>query len=153
MKATTSHNTKKKQKGVAIVEFAFIAIVFFGILIAIMEMGRVLFTWNAATEATRWGARLAVVCDKNDGDIIAKMQQIMPSLQSTNVTIDYYNPPNTVNSCDKSNCKSVTVSINNYAITPIFPFWDVGTITLPPFQTSLPRESMDSASETNPVCT
>lgn len=152
MKRNTSHSPRAKQKGVAIVEFAIIAVVFFGILIAIMEMGRVLFTWNAATEATRWGARLAVVCDIGDADIISKMQLIMPNLQAGDVAIDYYNPPSPVNSCTRSNCKSVTVSINNYAITPIFPFWDIGTITLPPFQTSLPRESMDSAGGTNPVC-
>ena len=53
----------------AAVEFALVAALFFTLLIGIMEMGRVLFYWNSAAEATRLGARLAVVCDLNDTTI------------------------------------------------------------------------------------
>jgi len=55
---------RKSQRGAAAVEFALVAIVFFMLLIGIVEMGRVLFTWNAAAEATRYGARVAVVCPR-----------------------------------------------------------------------------------------
>ena len=53
-----------RSTGTTMVEFAFVAVVFFMLLLGIMDFGRMLFIWNAAAEATRWGARLAVVCDK-----------------------------------------------------------------------------------------
>ena len=62
-----------RQRGVAAVEFALIASIFFMLLIGIMEMGRILFYWNTATEATRLGARLAVVCDIGDNAIKSRM--------------------------------------------------------------------------------
>ncbi len=43
----------RRQKGVAALEFALIASVFFTLLIGVMEMGRVLFYFNTAAEATR----------------------------------------------------------------------------------------------------
>ena len=36
---------------------------FLHVLLGIIDFGRMLFTWNAANEATRAGARYAVVCD------------------------------------------------------------------------------------------
>ena len=52
-----------KQRGVAAVEFALIASIFFTLVFGVMEMGRMLFYMNTAAEATRLGARVAVVCD------------------------------------------------------------------------------------------
>lgn len=143
-----------RQKGVAAVEFALIAIVFFTLLLGIIEFGRVLFTWNSVTEATRWGARLAVVCDKDDVTIKERMRLIAGTLVDSNIDIRYFNPPFAVNTCDKSNCKSVEVSVTGATIRPMIPFLGM-TLTIPPFTTSLPRESMESvnsAGEINPVC-
>ena len=53
---------KHYQKGTETVEFAIIGLLFFAILFAIIEFGRALFVWNALTEATRRGARMAVIC-------------------------------------------------------------------------------------------
>lgn len=153
-KRVLSHGPRK-EGGAALVEFALIAMLFFSLLLGIMEFGRLLFTWNSAAEATRWGARLAVVCDLSDGTIKDRMRQIMPQLLDGNIVITYDNPPNAPNTCDKSNCKSVTVGITNFSITTIIPIMNV-TVPIPPFSTSLPRESMESvngAGETNPVCT
>ena len=143
-----------RQKGVAAVEFALIAIVFFTLLLGIIEFGRVLFTWNSVAEATRWGARLAVVCDKDDATIKERMRLIAGTLTDSNIDIRYLNPPSAVNTCDKTNCKSVEVSVSGASITPMIPFLGM-TLTIPPFTTSLPRESMESmnsAGEINPVC-
>jgi hypothetical protein len=52
-----------RQRGLAAVEFALIAGMFFTLLIGIMEFSRVLFYWNTAAEVTRLAARSAVVCD------------------------------------------------------------------------------------------
>lgn len=145
-----------RQKGAVAVEFALIATVFFALLLGIIEFGRVLFTWNSVAEATRWGARLAVVCDKDAPVIKKRMRQIAGQLTDDNhIVISYLNPPYAVNSCDKTNCKSVEVSITGETITPMIPLPGITTLTIPPFMTSLPKESMEStnsAGESNPVC-
>lgn len=138
-----------RQKGAAAVEFALIAIVFFTLLLGIIEFGRALFTWNSVAEATRWGARLAVVCDKDDATIKDRMRLIAGQLTGSNIEIKYL-----PGGCDKSNCKSVEVGVKGATITPMIPFLGM-TLTIPPFTTSLPRESMEStntAGEINPVC-
>jgi hypothetical protein len=57
---------KHKQKGAEVVEFAVVALLFFAVLFAIIEFGRALFVWNALTEATRRGARMAAICPVGD---------------------------------------------------------------------------------------
>ncbi|HEV8263095.1 MAG TPA: TadE/TadG family type IV pilus assembly protein [Burkholderiales bacterium] len=44
-------------------EFALLAIVFFMVLLGIMEFGRLMYVWNTAQEVTRHAAREAVVRD------------------------------------------------------------------------------------------
>lgn len=151
--------SRKRQRGMAAVEFALVAIVFFMLLIGIVEMGRVLFTWNAAAEATRYGARVAVVCPKDDPAILGRMQKIMPVLAAENVVVSYL-----PNGCSVANCQQVSVRVQGVSVSPLIPrppqkelsyvktpwVWSV-----PPFTTTLPRESMlDSINgRTNPVCT
>jgi Flp pilus assembly protein TadG len=132
------------QRGVAAVEFALIASVLFMVLIGIMEMSRVLFYWNTATEATRLGARLAVVCDQNDSAIKSKMQAMLGVLKAGNITVDYL-----PSGCGVDTCRSVTVGISGLTVSTVIPFVPL-SITMPPFRTTLPRESMNSA---NPDCT
>lgn len=135
----------RSQKGAAAVEFSLIAMVFFILLIGVLEMGRVLFTWNAAAEATRYGARVAAVCNMNDGAILDRMQDIMPNLEAGNVSVSYL-----PSGCNKSNCQQVRVSISNFQVTTHIPVVSA-VLAVPPFTTSLPRESLDSTN--NPVCT
>ena len=139
-----------RQRGVAAVEFALISSIFFMLLIGIMEMGRILFYWNTATEATRLGARLAVVCNIDDGAIKSRMMTLFPMLSSANISIDYQ-PAN----CTAASCEQVTVRIvSAHAIIPTYiPFVPL-SLTLPGFATTLSRESMSSSSDgvANPVC-
>lgn len=51
------------QRGAAIVEFAIVALIFFTLVLGIMEFGRLLFIWNTVQEVTRRAAREAVVRD------------------------------------------------------------------------------------------
>jgi Flp pilus assembly protein TadG len=51
------------QRGAATVEFAILAIVFFMVLLGIMEFGRLMYVWNTTQEVTRRAAREAVVRD------------------------------------------------------------------------------------------
>ena len=50
---------RRGERGTSLAEFAIVALVFFIILIGIVEFGRLLYTHNALTDATRRGARFA----------------------------------------------------------------------------------------------
>jgi Flp pilus assembly protein TadG len=139
----------RRQQGVAAVEFALVCTVFFTLLLGVIEMGRLLWTWNAATEATRLGARLAVVCDLNEPHIKTQMIGRLPSLTTSNIVIDYLNPPAADNTCTVSTCKAVRVSLTGYEYDAIIPFMPL-TLDLPAFTTTLPREHMQSSG--NAVC-
>ena len=56
---------KHQQQGAETVEFALIVLFVFALIFAVVEFGRALFVWNALTEVTRRGARIAVVCPIN----------------------------------------------------------------------------------------
>lgn len=135
-----------KQRGVAAVEFALIATMLFTLLIGIMEFSRVLYYWNTATEATRLGARLAIVCDQDATAVKTKMQTMLGILNSSNVSVEYIDKDG--NSCDPDSCRSVTVSISGLTVSTLIPLIPLN-IEMPPFSTTLPRESLDS---TNPDC-
>ena len=142
-----------RQRGVAAVEFGLVCLVFLTLLIGIMEMGRLLFYWNTAAEATRWGARLAVVCDLNDSIIKEKMQAMLPLLRSTDISVSYSPSTCAVDAATaRASCESVTVEISPTVVINTFIPMLTASLTLPPFVTTLPRESMDSAIEVNPVC-
>lgn len=51
----------RTQRGAAAVEFALICLLFFSILFAILEFGRMMYVYNTMQEVTRSGARAAVV--------------------------------------------------------------------------------------------
>lgn len=134
---------RARQKGAAAVEFALISIIFFALLIGVMEFGRVLFTWNSAVEATRRGARIAVVTLPTDpGTIKAEMRQILPDLQDNQIEILY---DHNSAQCPANTCGYVTVSVGRptpYTITPFLLPIGAVTIEIPPFSTTLTRESL-----------
>lgn len=135
---------RARQSGAAAVEFALVSTLFFMILFGAIEMGRLLWTWNAAAEATRLGARMAVVCNVNEANIVTRMRERLPALQASNVSLEYV-----PNGCSDANCQYVRVSLAGYTHQAIIPFAPL-SIDIPPFQTTLPREFMQSAG--NPVC-
>lgn len=60
------HKTPKRQQGAAAVEFALVALIFFTLLLGIMEFGRFLYLYNTVQEVTRRAAREATVsCTDN----------------------------------------------------------------------------------------
>lgn len=142
----------RKQRGTAIVEFALVALIFFTLLMGIMEFGRWLFTLNAANEATRLGARLGVVCSMSDkANIQTRMHQMVGGIPVDKMIIDY-----APSGCNESNCKTVTAWVGtlNHSLpatfSPLIPFLG-GSYPIPEFITSLPRELMSSAAG-NPAC-
>ncbi|MDT4879376.1 hypothetical protein FQZ97_1150470 [compost metagenome] len=123
-------------------------------LIGIVEFSRVLFYWNTAGEATRLGARVAAVCDYKANGIYSQMKQLLPILSTDNIQVTY--EPSFPTKCDpdaataRSTCESVTVRIVGLKVDTVIPIVPV-SVTMPPFTTTLPRESMNSATG-GPVC-
>lgn len=131
--------------------------IFFTLLIGVMEFGRWLFTLNAAGEATRLGARLAVVCSKSDADKIKdKMQTYVSTLTRSQITIEYQDGNGSPSATcvtdwtsETNRCEFVMVQLNGAQFTTMIPFL-AGSFPIPPFTTTLPRELMKS--QDNPVC-
>ena len=134
------------QRGAAAVEFALVATAFFTLLFGCIEVGRVLWLWNAASEATRLGARLAVVCDIGDADIATRMKNSLGLADTSLIapTITY-----TPASCDRDTCRTVTVTLDAKTVKTAIPFVDFSPV-LPSFSTTLSRESLSSTD--NAVC-
>ncbi len=89
-----------RQQGVAAVEFALVAIVFFTLLLGIIEFGRLLYMWNTVQEVTRRAAREAVVSPFSDKATIqhdaifgASSLAAAPEITSARVVIKYLNTP------------------------------------------------------------
>lgn len=142
---------KNKQSGATIIEFALSFIVFLMFVLAITDFGRMLFTWNAASEAARMGARYAVVCDNtgNDAAVLARMQALLPQI----ATIDMQWEPA---GCSSATCEGVTVSITNLDYQWISPIAGLATalapIQMPGFSTYLPREIMRQDPNSEAIC-
>lgn len=142
---------RQTQRGVAAVEFALVAMILFSLLLGIMEFGRLMFTWNSAVEATRRGARLAVVCDMNAANIKTSMQKFLPITNVNDIVVSY--EPSGCSGA--ANCQSVTVSIspNAPAFHYVFPFINESW-RIPAFSTTLTRESLatGTGADANPDC-
>lgn len=148
---------RRAQRGTTMIELAIVATIFFTLMLSIADWGRMLYVWNAADEATRLGARISIVCDKaSPAQVKTKMEALVPQLQDSNITINWYDPEGTINnSCDATSCKGVEVAITGFQVQPISPLMGIVMPNVPSFKYYLPRESMQSSSaagDPNPVC-
>ncbi len=140
---------RRREQGAAVVEFALVAAFggLFILLLGVFELGRALYLMSSANEATTLGARVAIVCGKDDSRIIQRMRQVMPTLADSDVQISY--APGGCSATSDSGgtpCVSATVAIvSGLKIKTVIPFLPAD-IPLPAFSTTLTREAMDSAS-------
>lgn len=139
-----------QQAGATIIEFALVLILFFTFLLGIMDFARMMFTWNAATEATRAGARYAVVCDNafNDAAVLARMQALLPQITEISTTW-------TPEGCNATNCLGVTVAVENMNyrwISPILGAAAFADMPMPRFSTFLTREVMRADPNSAAIC-
>jgi Flp pilus assembly protein TadG len=148
-----TRHRQHRQEGVVAIEFALVAPLLCLLLFGVVEMGRLLWTWNAAVEATRLGARLAVVCDVDrslGAPIKSRMRAELPILADANITIEYMNPVDTVDpACTNDDCKAARVRLSGLTYDTIIPFLPL-SLTLPAFSTTLRKEYMSSTG--NQVC-
>jgi len=140
----------RRQIGATTVEFALALLLFFTFLLGIMDFARMLFTWSAAQEATRAGARYAAVCDDTaqQAQVLARMQALLPQINTIGVA---WSPAG----CTASTCEGVTVTITglNYQwISPIAGLAAHAPISMPTFSTFLPREVMRQDPNSAAIC-
>lgn len=141
---------RKRQRGMHVTEMAFVGLLISVLMLASIEFARALFTWNAAVDATRRGARVAAVCQMNNpaiktvavyGTNNATGRALVPGLTTSNITVTYLDG-NGNSTATFTNVKYVRVGITGYQFHFFIPGLPNSTVTLPSFQTTLPAESL-----------
>ena len=149
-------------------EFAIVAIVFFMMIVGVIEFGRLLYTHNALTDATRRGARYAVLHSSASTDCVAMVtvygeanlnsscepvsgaQPLISGLTEENVKVtfvgaDLDNDPSTPPTAFGMNLGTATVAIGVSPATPYQFTLSIPafrqTITMPVYSTTLTSES------------
>jgi hypothetical protein len=140
---------KPGERGATTIELALVLVLFFMFLLGVLDFSRMLFTWNAATEAARLGARYAVVCADtgNPAQVLDKMRKMVPEIGGAALA---WEPAG----CDAANCAAVTITITGLNFRWISPIAGVvmPAMVLPPFRTRLPREMMRQDANTPLIC-
>jgi Flp pilus assembly protein TadG len=139
---------RSRQRGTTTVEFALVAALFFTVLFGVLEFGRAFFVWNTLNEATRRGARVAVVSTMNDTAIAQAAifgsggsdSPILSGLNTGHVQVTYLNDGGSATTT-VADVRYVRVAIVGYQHTFLIPFF-FNTVTAPQFATTLPRESL-----------
>lgn len=153
-------------------ELTIVALVFFMVIIGIIEFGRLLYTHNALTDATRRGARYAVLhssasttcvtrvvvygeanIDPNTCAPLSGAKPLINGLTEANVNVVYQgadldNNPSTPPTAFGMNLGSATVSIGppatSYQFTLSIPLFRK-QLTMPVYSTTLTSESAGTA--------
>jgi Flp pilus assembly protein TadG len=151
------------ERGATMAEFAIISAFFFMIIFAVIEFGRLLYTHNALTDASRRGARYAVLHQEADKACVKNVTvygethvdpttcaptgpALINGLDPTlNVVVTYEgadddSDPNTPPTAYGINLGTATVSIQNYTFNLSIPFFRQ-TLTMPHYTTTLTAES------------
>jgi Flp pilus assembly protein TadG len=145
---------RHRQRGIAAVEFAIVAMVTLMILFGAMEMARMMFTFNTLAEVTRRGARIASICQVNDPEINrlaifntsgGNVSPILKKLSTANVKVEYLDENGAVLASTAGNAyydiRYVRVRIANYQHNLIIPGMSV-SVMAPGYPTTVPRESL-----------
>jgi Flp pilus assembly protein TadG len=137
-----NRNSKQRQRGSTLVEFAIGATVFLTVMFAVLEFGRALWVHNALSDAARRGARYAVVHPATDsaavknvvvyGDPAGGSNPLVENLTPANVNVSY--------SGFGLNGGTATVSISNYSFQFVLPIAST-SIQMPSYSSTLTAES------------
>lgn len=145
----------KQQSGAETLEFMVVFGLFMMLIITVFDFGRALFVWNALTEATRRGARMAIVCPNNAASqaIVRNVavfdtfngalgsSPVVKDLTPAAITINYFDDTGAVDN-NPNTIAFAQVSISNaYQFQFIIPYLNSLPFTAPPFSTTLYSES------------
>ena len=139
-------------------EFAIIAGLFFMMIFAIIEFGRLLYTHNALTDAARRGARYAVLHQQNAPCVPnvvvygethinaatcapnAGAKPLINGLVAADVVVTYQGDPSPPATSYGVNLGTATVTIQNYQFKLSIPF-AAQTLNMPAYTSTLTAES------------
>lgn len=144
MRAHSRSRPACRQQGAAAVELALVAVLFVALILAVIEFAMVMYVYATAVEATRLGARVAVVCDAGDDAVKKRMKEMLNMLEPANIVVSY-----PAVGCSATTCDPVTVRITNLTYKASIPLVPL-SFPLPEFATSLPAESLSS--DGNALC-
>ncbi len=140
-----------RQHGLSTVEFALVAGVLFILIFAVIEVGRGFFVASVLDEATRRGARMAVVCPINDPAIFqaaAFNTAVVPDLDAGDISVEYLDGNGSIvgTPADPAGfrlIRYVRVRVVGYQHQMFIPFATaLAPFFMPEFVTVLPRESL-----------
>lgn len=144
-----------RQSGMTTLEFAIGGAALLMVLIACLEIARMLYVWNTLGESTRRAARIAAVCPVNHPSIVQAALLRAPgqggdgrfikSLSAANVGIDYLSAAGAATGIFDQ-IRYVRVSITGFQHRLMIPLL-ARTIDVPPFATTLPIESLGYSPE------
>lgn len=129
---------KPKRTGAATVEFAIVAPVMIFLVLGLFEVGRVMMVKNAATHASREGARIAVTPSATSDAVEEQVRSVMAaySVADPVVTIE----PAELGMAEPGDMVTITVSVDAASVS-----WVGNAIDLPITQivgsTTMRRES------------
>ena len=118
-KPISLNRASHKQRGAAVVEFALVAMLFFTLLLGIIELGRMLYVWNTAQEVTRNAARQATVSDFTDSVIVESILRNSIFQAGTSGTVTLPGSPEIT--CAGADDCTITISYLNANRTPANP--------------------------------
>jgi len=143
---------KKRQRGLTTIEAAIGTVLMLTLIFGVIEVSRAIFVWNFMDEATRRGARVAAVCPFNHPAIRrvaifstpdgSNASPHIRGLSTGNINIEYLNAAGAAPTASEEfeETKFVRVSVNNFQL-PLLLFNKL-TLTVPPFTTLMPSESL-----------
>ncbi len=141
----SARTLRQHQRGLTMVEFSIVALLLYILLFAVIEFGRLMYTFAVLGEGTRRAARLAAVCPIGSGNITRTVDFAdLPNFTPANVQVQYLDVTGTPTGI-YTFINYVQVQIVGYAIPLAIPFIDP-TVTSPAFTVSLPRESLGVSS-------
>jgi Flp pilus assembly protein TadG len=159
-----SHNVARQQRGVAVVEFAIVAMLLFTLLFGIIEFGRLFYVFNSVQEVTRRAAREAVVRWTNQQSVVKNLALFGASslpagaeITADSISIDYLNqsgatsdpipgtPGENITACLNStnSCIAyVRVSITGVTYAPMVSLFPYFNVPIPASTVTMPAESL-----------
>jgi Flp pilus assembly protein TadG len=118
---------RRDERGVAAVEFAMIAPIFFGLLIGIIDVGRYMWTLNTIQYAIDQGVRAGVVQQLSIQDVTDFVKTSLAGLDASAIEVDV---------TDDAASLSVTAATDYAFLFPISIFMSGTTISL---RTEMPK--------------
>ncbi len=80
-------NCRRTRRGAAVVEFAIVAPIFFLLVFGMVEFGRMVMVQQILTNASREGARKAVIDGISDSDVQASVEEYLENASVSGATI------------------------------------------------------------------